>query len=103
MKKPVAVSIAGSDPSAGAGIQADLRMFSALGVYGTTVVTALTAQNPDRVTGVLGVEAGFVRAQINALFEALRFEELYLRYKLECESWLSRADQERLAILETRV
>ncbi|MEE2959535.1 MAG: bifunctional hydroxymethylpyrimidine kinase/phosphomethylpyrimidine kinase [Myxococcota bacterium] len=71
MKKPVAVSIAGSDPSAGAGIQADLRMFSALGVYGTTVVTALTAQNPDRVTGVLGVEAGFVRAQINALFEAL--------------------------------
>lgn len=70
MQKPVALTVAGSDSSAGAGIQADLRMFSALGVFGTTAITALTAQNPARVTDVVGVEAGFVTAQVHAVLEA---------------------------------
>ena len=59
---PVALTVAGSDPSGGAGIQADLKTFSALGAYGTAVLTALTAQNTRGVTGVHPVPAEFVRA-----------------------------------------
>lgn len=65
--RPIAMTIAGSDSSGGAGIQADLRMFSARGVYGTTVLTALTAQNPNAVTAVVGLEPQFVRAQIETV------------------------------------
>jgi hydroxymethylpyrimidine/phosphomethylpyrimidine kinase len=71
MTIPVTLSVAGSDSSAGAGIQVDLRMFSALGTYGTTAITALTAQNPGEVTGVVGVEASFVKAQIDAVFAGM--------------------------------
>ena len=67
--KPIAMSIAGSDSSGGAGIQADLRVFSACGVYGTTVLTALTAQNPQGVTAVQGLEAEFVKAQAQAVLQ----------------------------------
>ncbi|MBM74132.1 MAG: bifunctional hydroxymethylpyrimidine kinase/phosphomethylpyrimidine kinase [Proteobacteria bacterium] len=66
---PIAMSIAGSDPSGGAGIQADLRVFSARGVYGTTVLTALTAQNPEEVTAVQGLEDHFVKAQAEAVLK----------------------------------
>lgn len=59
-RTPVVLSIAGSDPSGGAGIQADLKTASALGVYGATVVTALTAQNTRGVTGVHAVPAAFI-------------------------------------------
>lgn len=69
---PVALSIAGSDPSGGAGIQADLKSFSARGVYGTAVITALTAQNTRRVTGVVGVEPAFIREQLRTLFDDIR-------------------------------
>jgi len=65
----IALTIAGSDSSAGAGIQADLKTFSALKVYGTTVITALTAQNTQGVAGILPVDPGFVRDQIDAIFE----------------------------------
>lgn len=64
---PVALTIAGSDSSGGAGIQADLKTFTVLGVYGASVVTALTAQNTRGVTRVMPVAADFVRAEIDAV------------------------------------
>lgn len=66
---PKTLSIAGSDPSGGAGIQADLKTFSALGCYGMAVITALTAQNTKGVTGVESVPASFVREQLLAIFD----------------------------------
>ena len=71
MSVPIAVSIAGSDSSAGAGNEADLKTFAALGVYGATVVTALTAQNTGGVFAIHDVPADFVAAQINAVFTDL--------------------------------
>jgi hydroxymethylpyrimidine/phosphomethylpyrimidine kinase len=71
MTTPVAVTIAGSDSSGGAGIQADLKTFSALGVYGASVIAALTAQNTMGVTAVHAVPADFVAAQMDAVFSDL--------------------------------
>ena len=68
---PIAVTIAGSDSGGGAGIQADLKTFSALGVYGATVITALTAQNTQGVSAIHDVPAHFVAAQIDAVFSDL--------------------------------
>ncbi|MEG6509234.1 bifunctional hydroxymethylpyrimidine kinase/phosphomethylpyrimidine kinase [Methyloligella sp. 2.7D] len=64
---PIALTIAGSDSGGGAGIQADLKTFSALGVYGASVITALTAQNTEGVKGVLIAPPDFVTAQIEAV------------------------------------
>ena len=64
-----ALSIAGSDPSGGAGIQADLKSFSANGAYGMCVITALTAQSTLGVTGVHAVPVDFVRAQLDILLD----------------------------------
>ena len=71
MTTPIALTIAGSDSSGGAGIQADLKSFAALGVYGASVITALTAQNTRGVTGIHPVPADFVTAQIDAVFSDL--------------------------------
>ncbi|NDV87327.1 bifunctional hydroxymethylpyrimidine kinase/phosphomethylpyrimidine kinase [Aurantimonas aggregata] len=68
------LSIAGSDPSGGAGIQADLKAFSANGVYGMAVVTALTAQNTRGVSGVELVAPDFVTKQIDAIFTDIRVD-----------------------------
>ncbi len=67
----ISVTIAGSDSGGGAGIQADLKTFSALGVYGASVITALTAQNTLGVTAIHDVPADFVSAQIDAVFSDL--------------------------------
>jgi len=67
----IAVTIAGSDSGGGAGIQADLKTFSALGVYGASVLTALTAQNTLGVSAIHDVPADFVAAQIDAVFSDL--------------------------------
>ena len=68
---PIALTIAGSDSGGGAGIQADLKTFSALGVYGASVITALTAQNTRGVSAIHDVPADFVTAQIDAVFSDL--------------------------------
>jgi len=69
---PKVLTIAGSDPSGGAGIQADLKTMGALGAYGMSVVTALTAQSTRGVTGVHTVPAGFVRLQLDTLLVDIR-------------------------------
>jgi hydroxymethylpyrimidine/phosphomethylpyrimidine kinase len=73
---PVALTIAGSDSGGGAGIQADLKTFQALGVYGTSAITAITAQNTLGVHAVHAVPLADVRAQIDAVVSDLRPEAL---------------------------
>src|SRR5271165_6485942 len=69
MRTPIALTIAGSDSGAGAGVQADLKTFAALGVYGASVVTALTAQNTRGVRAVHAAPPEIVAAQIEAVLE----------------------------------
>ncbi|MFT4173925.1 MAG: bifunctional hydroxymethylpyrimidine kinase/phosphomethylpyrimidine kinase [Rhodocyclaceae bacterium] len=71
---PHALTIAGSDSGGGAGIQADLKTFSALGAYGMSVLTALTAQNTRGVSAVHAVPPAFVSAQIDAVFSDIRVD-----------------------------
>ena len=66
---PRVLSIAGSDSGGGAGIQADLKTFSALGCYGMTAITALTAQNTQGVRGIHGVPPEFLASQLDAVLE----------------------------------
>lgn len=69
MKKefPVTLTIAGSDSGGGAGVQADLKTFSSLATFGTTVFTCLTAQNPDGVSGIYEISPDFVSAQLQSV------------------------------------
>ena len=68
------LTIAGSDPSGGAGIQADLKAFSARGCYGMAVITALTAQNTTGVSAVMPLDPGFVAEQIRMVFADIRVD-----------------------------
>jgi hydroxymethylpyrimidine/phosphomethylpyrimidine kinase len=72
------LSIAGSDSGGGAGIQADLKTFSALGCYGMTAITALTAQNTLGVSGIHGVPPAFLKAQIQAVVEDIGVDAVKL-------------------------
>jgi hydroxymethylpyrimidine/phosphomethylpyrimidine kinase len=72
----IALTIAGSDSSGGAGIQADLKTFAALGVYGASVITALTAQNTTGVTGVFPVPSSFIAAQFEAVVSDLAVDAI---------------------------
>jgi hydroxymethylpyrimidine/phosphomethylpyrimidine kinase len=69
-----ALTIAGTDPSGGAGIQADLKTFSALGAYGCSVITALVAQNTRGVQSVYRIEPDFVAAQLDSVFSDVRID-----------------------------
>jgi len=71
MSVPIALTIAGSDSGGGAGIQADLKTFAALGVYGASVITALTAQNTKGVFAIHEAPTEFIVAQIDAVFSDL--------------------------------
>ena len=68
------LTIAGSDSSGGAGIQADLKTFAAHGTFGMSVITAVTAQNTQGVTMVQDIDAGVIEAQIDAVFDDIRVD-----------------------------
>lgn len=76
MKRINAMTIAGTDPSGGAGIQADLKAFSALGAYGTSVITALVAQNTTGVQSVYRIEPDFVAAQLDSVLSDVRIDTI---------------------------
>lgn len=89
------LSIAGSDSGGGAGIQADLKTFSALGCYGMTAITALTAQNTRGVSGIHAVPAAFLKAQLQAVIEdigvdAVKIGMLHSPEMVEVVAWAIR-------------
>lgn len=88
---PVVMTIAGSDSGGGAGIQADLKTFHALGVFGTSAITCVTAQNPDAVTGIESIAPGMVLLQVDAICDgfpvsATKTGMLYSREIIEAVS-----------------
>jgi hydroxymethylpyrimidine/phosphomethylpyrimidine kinase len=92
---PNVLSIAGSDPSGGAGIQADLKAFSALGAYGMAVITALTAQNTQGVRSFQTVDPAFVAEQIDAIFADVRVDAVKIGMVATAEIATAIADRLR--------
>ena len=87
----IVMSIAGVDPSAGAGVFADIKTFQALGVYGTGIVTALTAQNPQKMFSIKAIETSYVEEQIDAVLDSYNVEYiktgmLYSKDIIKCVS-----------------
>ncbi|MDQ0416416.1 hydroxymethylpyrimidine/phosphomethylpyrimidine kinase [Croceifilum oryzae] len=74
MERKHVLTIAGSDSGGGAGIQADLKVFSALGTYGMSVITAVTAQNTLGVTAIQEIDAQIVKSQLDAVFSDIRVD-----------------------------
>lgn len=86
------LSIAGSDSSGGAGVQADLKTFSALGCYGMTVITALTAQNTTGVKDVHAVPASFVKSQMDAVLSDIGADAVKIGMLFSAEAIMTVAD-----------
>lgn len=80
MKKKTALTIAGSDSSGGAGIQADIKTMQANGVYAMSAITALTAQNTTGVTGIMEVSPEFLEQQLDAVITDIRPDAVKNRY-----------------------
>jgi hydroxymethylpyrimidine/phosphomethylpyrimidine kinase len=90
---PNVLSIAGVDPSGGAGLLADLKAFSALGAYGAGVVAALTAQNTRAVTGIHAVPPAFIAAQLDTLFADVRIDAVKIGMLATAEIVVTVADR----------
>lgn len=90
---PNALTIAGVDPSGGAGVLADIKTFSALGAYGCAVIAALTAQNTRAVTGVLPIAPDFIARQIDTLFDDVRVDAVKIGMLGEAPMITSVADR----------
>nr|WP_314420572.1 bifunctional hydroxymethylpyrimidine kinase/phosphomethylpyrimidine kinase [uncultured Erwinia sp.] len=97
MKRINALTIAGTDPSGGAGIQADLKAFSALGAYGTSVITALVAQNTQGVQSVYRIEPDFVGAQLDSVLSDVRIDAIKIGMLAESDVVEVVADRLRAA------
>ncbi|MEG9449829.1 MAG: bifunctional hydroxymethylpyrimidine kinase/phosphomethylpyrimidine kinase, partial [Klebsiella quasipneumoniae] len=95
MKRINALTIAGTDPSGGAGIQADLKTFSALGAYSCSAITALVAQNTRGVQSVYRIEPDFVAAQLDSVFSDVRIDTTKIGMLAETD--IVEAVAERLA------
>lgn len=96
MTPPVALSVAGFDPSGGAGILADIKTFHSLEVYGTAVITVLTAQNVNRVAGVEEVSLDFVEKQLDLVMEEypIRYAKTGMLYSPEMVKLVARKVKE---------
>ena len=90
---PIALTIAGSDSSGGAGIQGDLKTFAALGVYGASVITALTAQNTRGVNAIHCVPGDFISAQLDAVFSDLDIRAVKIGMIASAEAALAVAEK----------
>lgn len=96
------LTIAGFDPSGGAGVLSDIKTFHALGEYGAAVVTALTAQNVNKVGGILPVEAEFIEKQIDAVLEAdeVQYAKTGMLYSPEIvEAVAGKVDEHELQVV----
>jgi hydroxymethylpyrimidine kinase/phosphomethylpyrimidine kinase len=93
-KHPSVLTIAGSDSGGGAGIQCDLKTFSALGVYGASAITCVTAQNPGEVTGIAAIDPDMVRKQILAVCSSfpIRAAKTGMLYSAEIVQAVATAD-----------